>query len=181
MRSISMSSVTRSKALWSSSLNTTLSRPCQGVETNTITFIIFHTAESPTKAYRCESRGCNYSFWASDDGRFVAWNMLRNWEKLYLQPLVYILVLCGCQPLRWPTQPSHLPATKNICKPEAVITVFELLMMDGVSPEICWAIKIHCSNKFYYTVASCWFFLWDLYYDARIREHQTSNKCVIHR
>jgi hypothetical protein len=27
------------------------------------------------------------------------------------------------------------PATKNICKPEAAITVFELLMMSGVSPE----------------------------------------------
>jgi len=44
--------------------------------------------------------------------------------------------------------------------------------MGGVSPETCWAIKKHWNNKFYYTVASCWFFLWDLYYDARIHEHQ---------
>jgi hypothetical protein len=34
------------------------------------------------------------------------------------------------------------------------------------------AIKRHWNNKFYYTLASCWFFLWDLYYDARIHEHQ---------
>jgi len=34
--------------------------------------------------------------------------------------------------------------------------------MGGVSPETCWAIKKHWNNKFYYTVASCWFFLWDL-------------------
>jgi len=34
-------------------------------------------------------------------------------------------------------------------------------MMGGVSPETCWAIKKHCNNKFYYTVASCWFFLWE--------------------
>jgi len=27
-------------------------------------------------------------------------------------------------------------------------------------------------NKFYYTVASRWFFLWDLHYDARIHRHQ---------
>jgi len=27
------------------------------------------------------------------------------------------------------------PTTKNVCKPEAAITVFELLMMGGVSPE----------------------------------------------
>jgi len=49
---------------------------------------------------------------------------------------------------------------KIYVKPEAAITVFELLMMGGLSPETCWAIKKHCNNKFYYTVASCWFFLW---------------------
>ena len=61
---------------------------------------------------------------------------------------------------------------KTYVKSEASITVFELLMMGGVSPETCWAIKKHWNNKFYYTVASCWFFLWDLYYDAQIHEHQ---------
>jgi len=34
-------------------------------------------------------------------------------------------------------------------------------MMGGVSPKTCWAIKKHWNNKFYYKVASCWFFLWD--------------------
>jgi len=43
--------------------------------------------------------------------------------------------------------------------------------MSGVSLEPCWAIKKHWNNKFYYTVASCWLFLYDLYYDARIHEH----------
>jgi len=57
-------------------------------------------------------------------------------------------------------------------KPEAEITVFELLMMSGVSPETCWAIKKHWNNKFYYTVTSCWLFLYNLCYDARIHEHQ---------
>jgi hypothetical protein len=32
-----------------------------------------------------------------------------------------------------------------------------------VSPETCWAIKKHWNNKFYYTVAFCWFFLWDFH------------------
>jgi hypothetical protein len=45
-------------------------------------------------------------------------------------------------------------------------------MMGGVLPETCWAIEKHWNNKFYYTVAPCWFFLWALYYDARIHEHQ---------
>jgi hypothetical protein len=44
--------------------------------------------------------------------------------------------------------------------------------MGGVSPETCWAIKKHWNNKFYYTVASCWFFLWVLYYAAWLHEHQ---------
>jgi len=43
--------------------------------------------------------------------------------------------------------------------PEAAITVFELLMMGGVSLETFWAIKKHWNNKFYYRVASCWLFL----------------------
>jgi hypothetical protein len=51
---------------------------------------------------------------------------------------------------------------KTYVKPEATIRVFELLMMGGVSPETYWAIKKQRNNKFYYTVASCWFFLWDL-------------------
>ena len=61
---------------------------------------------------------------------------------------------------------------KMYVKPEAAITVFELLMMGSVSPETCWAIKKQWNNKFYYTVASCWFFPRDLYYDARIHEYQ---------
>jgi len=51
---------------------------------------------------------------------------------------------------------------------------FELLMMGGVSPQTCWAIKKHWNNKLHYTVSTCWFFLWDLYYDARIHEHQAT-------
>jgi hypothetical protein len=45
-------------------------------------------------------------------------------------------------------------------------------MMSGVSLETCWAIKKRWSNKFYYTVAYCWLFLKDLYYDGRIHEHE---------
>jgi len=34
-------------------------------------------------------------------------------------------------------QPSQRPATKTYVKPEAAITVFELMMMGGVSPKTC--------------------------------------------
>jgi len=87
-------------------------------------------------------------------------------QKLSLQPLVLHRFLvasrCGRQP-------------KTYVQPEAAITVFELLMMGGVSPETCWTIKKHWSNKFYYTVASYWLFLLILYYDALIHEHQPLN------
>jgi hypothetical protein len=42
-------------------------------------------------------------------------------------------------------------------EPEAAITVFELQMMGGESPETCSRIKKHWNNKFYCKVASCWF------------------------
>jgi hypothetical protein len=37
---------------------------------------------------------------------------------------------------------------KTYVNPEAAITVFELLMMSGVSLEACWAINKHWNNKF---------------------------------
>jgi hypothetical protein len=70
--------------------------------------------------------------------------------------------LCFWLPAAAMAQPSQRPATKKYVKPEAAITVFELLMMGGVLPGTCWAIKKHWNNKFYYTVASCCFFLRDL-------------------
>jgi len=53
---------------------------------------------------------------------------------------------------------------KTYVKPEAAITVIELLITGGVSLETCWAIKKHWNNKLYYMVASCWLFLLVLKY-----------------
>jgi hypothetical protein len=55
----------------------------------------------------------------------------------------------------------------------------KLLMMSGVSSETCWAIKKDWNNKFYHTVASCWLFLYDLHYDARIHEHQEYKRFTV--
>ena len=46
----------------------------------------------------------------------------------------------GCRPLRWLSHRSGRQP-KTYVKPKAAITVFELLMMGGVSPEICWAVN----------------------------------------
>jgi hypothetical protein len=63
-------------------------------------------------------------------------------------------------------QPSQRPATISVCQTRGCNYSFwapdDVLMTGGVSPETCWAIKKHWNNKFYYTVAYCWFFLWDL-------------------
>jgi len=71
----------------------------------------------------------------------------------------------------WAINHDSCQQPQTYVKPEGAITVFELLMMSCVSLETCWAIKKHWINKFYYTVASCWLFLYDLYYDVQIHEH----------
>jgi hypothetical protein len=44
----------------------------------------------------------------------------------------------GCRlPLRWHSHRSGNRQPKTYVKPEAAITVFEILMMEGVSPETC--------------------------------------------
>jgi hypothetical protein len=55
-------------------------------------------------------------------------------------------------PLRWLSHHSGWQP-KTYVKPEAAITVFQLLMMGSVLPETCLAIKKHWNNKFYYAVA----------------------------
>jgi len=42
----------------------------------------------------------------------------------------------GCRPLRWLSHRNGREP-KTYVKPEAAITVFELLMMGGVSPKTC--------------------------------------------
>jgi len=64
---------------------------------------------------------------------------------------------CNCS--LWFYVRLWLPVAMMAQALQAAITVFELLMMGGVSPETYWAIKKHWNNKFYYAVASCWLFL----------------------
>jgi hypothetical protein len=46
-----------------------------------------------------------------------------------------------------------------------------ILMMDDVSPETRWASYKYKVIKFWYILASCWIFLYEFYYNARIHEH----------
>jgi hypothetical protein len=92
---------------------------------------------------------------------------------------LWFYIWFGCRPLQWPSQRL---ATQIVCKTRAFSYSFKLLIMGDVSPETYWAIKKSWFNNFYYTVASCWFFLWYLFYDARIHEYQVySNLHLIFR
>jgi len=67
---------------------------------------------------------------------------------------------------------SMWPTTFNVWKTRGCQCSFRLLMMGGVSPETCWASYKYGIIKCWYIVAYCWIFLYILYYDARIHEHQ---------
>ena len=79
-------------------------------------------------------------------GRFQAHTVPDNVHQLRVQTTFHVWKTRGCQ-----------------CS-------FRLLTMGGVSPETCWASYKYGIMKFWYIVASCWIFLYELYYDARIHE-----------
>jgi hypothetical protein len=72
----------------------------------------------------------------------------------------------------WQLPPTTRPTTFHTCKTKGCLCSFRLLMMGGVSPETCWASYKYGIIKFWYIVASCWIFLYEFYYDARIHELQ---------
>jgi hypothetical protein len=72
----------------------------------------------------------------------------------------------------WQRPPTTRLTTFHVWKTGGCRCSFRLLMMDGVSPETCWASYKYGIIKFWYIVASCWIFLYELYCDARIHEHQ---------
>jgi hypothetical protein len=53
-------------------------------------------------------------------------------------------------------------------------------MMGGVTPETCWASYKYGIIKFWYIVASCWIFLYHLYYAARIHEHKVKERVQLY-
>jgi len=87
----------------------------------------------------------------------------------------------GCWTYSWWTSSGsvcltawHCPPTFHVWKTRGCQCSFRLLMMGGVSPETCWASYKYGIMKFWYTVASCWIFLYELCYDAWIHEHEAS-------
>ena len=73
----------------------------------------------------------------------------------------------------WQRPPATRPTTFHKWKTRGCQCSFRLLMIGSVSPETRWASYKYAIIKFWYIVASCWIFLYKLYYDARIHEYQT--------
>jgi hypothetical protein len=88
----------------------------------------------------------------------------------------YSSTVCAWKRKRPPT--TRLTAF-HVCKTRGCQCSFRLLMMGGVSPETCWASYKHGIIKFWYIVECCLIFLYELYYDARIHEHQITWKEVV--
>jgi hypothetical protein len=66
----------------------------------------------------------------------------------------------------------HVLTTCHVWKTKGCPCSFRLLMMGGVSPETRRASYKYGIIKFWYIVASCWIFLYELYCDARNHKHQ---------
>ena len=92
-------------------------------------------------------------------------------QKLHWQPLVFhmwkvvgLVVVGRCQATR--------PTTFHVWKTRGCQCSFWLLMMGGVSPETCWALYKYGIIKILIHCCILLDFLYELYYDARIHEHQ---------
>jgi len=105
--------------------------------------------------------------------------------KLHWQPLVFHtwkvvgpIVGGRCQALycAWQRPPTTRPTTFHVWKTRGYQCSFRLLMMGGLSPETFWTSYKYGIIKSWYIVASCWIFLYELYYDARIHEYQVSRR-----
>jgi hypothetical protein len=86
--------------------------------------------------------------------------------KLHWQPLGFHMWKVGgrCQAhCAWHRPPTTRPTTFHVWKPRGCQCSFRLLTMGGVSPETCWASYKYGIIKFWYVVASCWIFLYELY------------------
>jgi hypothetical protein len=93
--------------------------------------------------------------------------------KLHWQTLVFHTWKVGgrCQ-ARLTTSTIHTSSNLPRIKSRGCQSSFRLLILGHVSPETRWATYKYGIIKFLYIVASCWIFLYELYYDARTHKHQ---------
>jgi hypothetical protein len=90
--------------------------------------------------------------------RFIKKNPARcnNVSTFYYSLVIWSSTLCLTTPTNYTS--NNLPRYKKTIGCQGS---FRLLMMDGASPETCWASYKYGIIKFWYIVASCWIFLYE--------------------
>jgi hypothetical protein len=83
--------------------------------------------------------------------------------KLHWHPLVFHTWKVLGPVVAWQRPPTARPTTFHVWKTRGCQCSFMFLMMGGVSPETCWASYKYGIVKFWYSVASCWIFLHELF------------------
>jgi len=129
------------KVVWTYSWWTLSSTLCLTTSTN-------YTSKQPSKYEKPEAAIAVVGSWrwAVCRPKHVEHTVPDNVHQLYVQTTFQVWKTRGCQ-----------------CS-------FRLLTMGGVSPETCWASYKYGIIKFWYIIASCWIFLYELYHYARIHE-----------
>jgi hypothetical protein len=119
----------------------------------------------------------------SGDTRPIIRSQNRHWQPLVFHKWKAVVRVVGgrCKAqcdLRQPTTP---PTAFHIWKIRGCQCRFRLLMMGGVSPETCWASYKYVIIKIltYYCILLD--FSYELYYDARIHEHQVRKQMFVKR
>jgi hypothetical protein len=105
------------------------------------------------------------AFWATHRPSSGAWNCAGSLWFFICGRLVDVVRCAWCPP-------TTRPSTFHVWKTRGCQCNFRLLMMGDVSPETWWASYKYGIIKFWHIVASCWIFFNELYYGARIHEHQ---------
>jgi len=107
--------------------------------------------------------------------------------KLHWQPLIFhtwkvvgrvVGGRCQAAYAAWQRPSTTCPTTFHVWKIKGCQCSFRLLMMGGVSSETCWALYKYGIIKFWYIVAYCWIFLYELYYFVFWQRKVPSVPCV---
>ena len=105
-----------------------------------------------------------------------------HWQPLVLHKWKVVVRVAGgrCQAhCAWQRPQATRPTTFHLCKTRGCQCSFRLLMLGGVSPETCWASYKYGIIKILIRCCILLDFLYELYYDARIHEHQVHKQFIV--
>ena len=96
--------------------------------------------------------------------------------KLHWQPLLFHTWKAVGRVVGRRCPATTRPTAFHVWKTRGCQCSFRLLMMGGVSPETCWASYKYGIIKFWYIVASCWIFLYEV--SLKLRRNFRKHDCI---